>query len=598
MAEFEVAMTGAGGYRFRVVYTVTPQSNGVLVAVTSQWMRTGTYFGENSGAAPYSLTIGGFGSKSGTRVFDGSLTGWQWIESTSVLFTSGTSTSITATFNTGTTQAGSGSINSLTVPIAFASKASFSEVAGPAITAFDAGHQITIHTNRQSTAFTHNLIMSFGGEYLTIATGVTASYNWTPPLALLATIPNAASGAGFIRTETYSGSTYMGRIDTVFTLRAGSDVVPSATGVTFADQNTDVVTLVGKPVQGLSRVKMTVTGAGVYSSTITAAEATMLGSTVPTGGEIAVTQSGNLPVTAKVTDSRGRNATWAGTLNALAYTPPGVTNYQARRSNASGVLVDDGLYLRVDLNAAVASLINSTQRNALTVRIFTRQNGTGPWTARNVINPGGLTYNSNVVITGGGIFSATASWDVRVQVQDKFATYIADTTVATASVTLDMFGKNVGVGKIWEQGALDVGAGGIFDDGMLVINSGDLASDAAPGIVELATQAEVDAGTDASKAVTPKQARDAIYSPHATASGTASVAASGLTTVNFPAGRFTVPPNMDQPAVIGGANVAVAFISTVTATAFTVRIFTIAGGQTSGTIHWTATQMRSGSASG
>ena len=58
------------------------------------------------------------------------------------------------------------------------------------------GSPVTIYTNRQSTAATHTLRYSFFTVNQTIATGVTGSASWTPPVSLAAQIPNASSGWG------------------------------------------------------------------------------------------------------------------------------------------------------------------------------------------------------------------------------------------------------------------------------------------------------------------------------------------------------------------------------------------------------------------
>jgi hypothetical protein len=84
-------------------------------------------------------------------------------------------------------------------------------------------------------------------------------------------------------------------------------------------------------------------------------------------------------------------------------------------------------------------------------------------------------------------------------------------------------------------------------DGRKILDTGDTATETAAGIVELATQAEVDAGTDTSRAVTPKRLRDRTYAAWAQAGGRlggVSVGAGGLTrtAVTFPGSRFTVTP--------------------------------------------------------
>lgn len=598
MPTFDVAMSGAGPYFLRLVYEVQPVSGGVQVAATAQWYRNAWGSSSYNSAAAYTIDIGGAGgsSKSGTRNFSapgGGAIAPQWIESHAVTFVSGTQTYITVTFNTGTTDGGAGSINNLTVPITTATVPSFTP--NPAT----AGAAVTINLPRQNPAYTHDLIYAFGSlASQPITTGAGASHSWTPPLSLLNEIPNATSAQLQIGATTKNGATTIGYQQVNGTLVAGPGVIPTVTGCTYADQNAAVASIVGKPVAGLSRLKLTVSGAGVYSSTITAAEATLQGVTVPSGGEVTVTQSGSLPVTAKVTDSRGRQGTWAGAVDVLPYSPPAASSVAAQRANMSNVADPDGEYIRIDLAASVASLINGTQRNTLTIRVATRPHSGGVWTNRNVISHGSVTYNSAIQVSGGAVFLAGQAWDVRVQVEDKFATYTEIATVATASAAIDVNGTQVGVGKRHEQGALDVGTGGIRDDGHWVINDADFATDTTAGIVQLATQAEVDAGTVTDRAVTPKTLRNAIYSPHADAAGSVNTGATGTTAVSFPAGKFSVPPIVPQPSVTGHPNVCVAFVTGITAAGFSVQVFTLAGAQVAATVNWTAVQMRATSAAG
>jgi len=81
------------------------------------------------------------------------------------------------------------------------------------------------------------------------------------------------------------------------------------------------------------------------------------------------------------------------------------------------------------------------------------------------------------------------------------------------------------------------------------------------------------------------------------AAGAVTVAATGTTTVTFPVGRFTQPPIVTA-LVVGHANVCVAHVGPPSATSVVVRAYTVSGAQVAGVVHWTATQMLSGSAAG
>ncbi len=369
---------------------------------------------------------------------------------------------------------------------------------------FDAGSAVTINTNRASTSFTHDISYSFGAltgqtAGLAASTGVGASTTFTPPLALLAQIPNATSGSGVLTVVTKNGSTVIGTKTTAFTVKAGAGVVPTISSLSVTDDNPTVASIVGLFVQDLSLLKATVNAAGVQGSTITARSFTMGGTTVASGAVIPITGSGTVPVSAAATDSRGRVAAFSGSISALAYSPPLFTQVLVRRCTSGGVLDDNGIYLRVDLNCAVQSLVNSTQRNSLTIKVFTRPRGSSTWTARNVINHGSLTYNTNVLVSGGGNYPIDDSFDVRVEISDKFNTAAAQTVVATAAVFMHWSKTGVGIGKYHENGALDV-AGAIFASGVDVRRA---ATDALTGVVELATNAEVQAGSDTVRAITP-----------------------------------------------------------------------------------------------
>lgn len=87
--------------------------------------------------------------------------------------------------------------------------------------------------------------------------------------------------------------------------------------------------------------------------------------------------------------------------------------------------------------------------------------------------------------------------------------------------------------------------------------------------------------------------------PFAEAAGSASIAATGTTSIPFPAGRFTVAPLVEVTVITSGGVVSVAYLgSPPTTTAVGVRIFTLGGAQAAGTVHWRAVQMTPTAAAG
>ena len=342
---------------------------------------------------------------------------------------------------------------------------------------FDAGSTVRINTNRASTSFTHSVNWFFGSESGSIANNVTTYVDWVPPMSMLTQIPNATSGSGHIRLYTWSGTTLVGMRDLSFILNAGPSAAPSTPATTIADQNSTVVSVVGALVQNLSNIKVTSSASGYQGSTIKSITNTVNGVNVDNGSSILITNAGTNAVVAKATDSRGRTSSRTTNISALAYSNPTITSFSAKRTTSSGTASDTGTYLRFDLNAVVSSLVNGTERNGINLVVRTRPTG-GAWTTRNTINTG-LTYNSGALITGGSAFPITSSFDVQVTLTDKVGrTFVAQTTVATASFTLDLNGKNVGVGKVHERGVLDVG-GDVYINGNLWF-SGSMTSGSVP----------------------------------------------------------------------------------------------------------------------
>jgi len=362
----------------------------------------------------------------------------------------------------------------------------------------DAGTLVTITTNRADSSFTHDLTYSIGAiSGAALATGVGASTTWTIPLSLLNQIPNSLTGAITIHTVTKDGSgNVIGSTDTTLTMSVPTSVVPTLTGITNVDSVSAVATAVGKYVQSLSKPTLTIVGAaGAYSSTITGYAVTMggqslSGSSASLGtlpAALAVS-GGSIPIVATVTDSRGRTASLTVNVVVLAYAPPAITAITGQRALSSGTADDNGTYIRANINAAVSSLINGTEKNDLTYKIWTRDHNVGgAFTLKTTVDTHGITFNSYGLVSP---YAVTNSWDVLVEVIDLFSTSAVQFTITTASIFMHWNSSTgVGIGKYREHGMLDV-LGKIFHN-----NGQEL------GIP--ATNAEIATGTDNIKVVTP-----------------------------------------------------------------------------------------------
>lgn len=112
-------------------------------------------------------------------------------------------------------------------------------------TAAKMGEVLTITTNRMSSAFTHTLKYTFGGQTVTIATGVGVSYKWTiPDIASLCN--DKVSDTCAISCTTYNGTTVIGTETVSFTLSVPAATVPELSNETLDMGEALTITANGK----------------------------------------------------------------------------------------------------------------------------------------------------------------------------------------------------------------------------------------------------------------------------------------------------------------------------------------------------------------
>ena len=133
------------------------------------------------------------------------------------------------------------------------------------------GNSITVYTNRQSTLFTHTIKYEWGqtAGQVEIGTGIADSFKWTVPLNFANSIPNSTSGTCTFYVSTWSNGSVIGTKAVSFTVTVPTNIGPSLSSIACSDPNGYASTY-GAYVQNKSKVKVTVTASGSYSSTIKA----------------------------------------------------------------------------------------------------------------------------------------------------------------------------------------------------------------------------------------------------------------------------------------------------------------------------------------
>ena len=241
-----------------------------------------------------------------------------------------------------------------------------------------AGTACTIYMNRKA-GFTHNISWSFGSlsgktDGLAKASGVTDNVSWTPPVSMMAQIPNSTSGTGSVSVTTYNGSTAIGTKTVPFTLHQPADAAPNksasfAEAGTLADGKTTLsskgiaaTTVIGQ----ISVKKITITASAKYSASIKSIACTHNGQTQVASSSSA-TFTFNAPVNTgsnksyfswMVTDSRGNTSQDSYAMTYVPYQKPVIGTLKPVRSSAtssSGTVSIDGSFY----NGSVGSIANS-----------------------------------------------------------------------------------------------------------------------------------------------------------------------------------------------------------------------------------------------
>lgn len=347
------------------------------------------------------------------------------------------------------------------------------------------GDTISIHMNRNSSAFTHRVRYAFGSlsgtcidaETGKAATAVTTGFKWTIPASFMELLPTVTSGSGTIYVDTYNGSTLIGTKYCGFTATVPASVKPGAS-IQVLD-NTGIKDIYGNLVRGLSKLYVKTTGTQAYKSPIKSYAVNANGVRY-TAAEIVtgvLTKAGTTTVTATVTDGRGRtSAAASASFDVLDYVVPSVTKLSVVRCNQDGSANKRGAYCKVTFSAAITSL---NTKNTAIYYLRYKKTSAAEYTQVTMSEQTGkyaVTNYSHIFAAATG-----SSYDVEIRAVDRHATGTRSAKCPTAVSILSWRGfktssgveDGVGIGKVPEKAnTLQIGydteffgkvAGTIFD---------------------------------------------------------------------------------------------------------------------------------------
>ena len=256
------------------------------------------------------------------------------------------------------------------------------------------------------------------------------SWTFTLPASLASYNTKKTSFDLIIYCQSYSGSNALG-ITTATTSCTIPDTVsfrPQLFNLVHSDM-TDYSSEYGQYLQSLSRLKFTCFLGYKFNATLKDIRVTFdnQSAVVSTTSEVETSYpvqcSGNVPVSIKITDSRGLSSTYTDTVPVTAYAPPIVTTAQALRKTQGGVVDSNGAYVGVDYTFVWTPLGN---KNKVTYELQYRDLKTAAFSYFDQANSSGSevilpaasrTYSTSVANLSNAL-STTQSYEFRLYVHD------------------------------------------------------------------------------------------------------------------------------------------------------------------------------------
>ena len=185
------------------------------------------------------------------------------------------------------------------------------------------------------------------------------------PLRWAMSIRDSASSMLSISLSTYEeeGSVYLGSSELSLPINVPLDVKPIIDNVEVLPINPQEAESWSIYIQRLSRAAVKTTARGVLGSVIKHINVSMAGTNY-TGDDVLshyFAHAGNVEVTVRVTDSRGRMESLIKTISVRPYNYPIIRDISIKRCNSEGIEQEDGNYINIGIDHSFTNIEDYTQ---------------------------------------------------------------------------------------------------------------------------------------------------------------------------------------------------------------------------------------------
>lgn len=360
----------------------------------------------------------------------------------------------------------------------------------------------TLTVTKQNSSFTHTITYKCGTTSGTVATkSSSTSISWTPPISLASQNTTGTVVSVTFTIETFSGSASVGSSTKTISCSIPDSVRPSCMinteRVPYITDYYDSDWWADKAVyiQDVTKVQSSIVASESYGSAIVNYTVKMENSTY-TGQNVtmsAPSKSGNITITATVTDKRGRSGSATKTISVLPCPSCQITKLVGVRCNSDGTSNDRGEY--VLMSYAYDSGFYTTEygidNGSSFAEVYYKKHSDSTWTLLAELDeipsfPPSTWTEADIKSVS--LFQADTanSYDLKLVVTDYFNTVTMTGRVGTAYSLIHWkaSGKGMGIGKTSElDDVLDIGMSTKFSGGI--------------------TPIEIESGTDLNDVVLP-----------------------------------------------------------------------------------------------
>ena len=312
------------------------------------------------------------------------------------------------------------------------------------VTETELGQPITITIDKKVDEFRHQVSWSVNGSDLVdLGSGHDTSVQFTVPIDYANRITNSSTGALDVRVRTFRGTEQIGNdvYKRGIPIKVPAAIVPTLEDVTISERTAQLAEFIpeGNFVKDKSVMRVEASNAaGSHGSTIVSTELTVDNLVVRAAtGDFPANKAGNLEITAKVTDSRGRTATKSKTIKVWDYYAPKIIAFLANRT---GNGTNKTIIATVAANVSPL-VIDGVNRNPYTLKIQYSAKKANRWIdAVNLTNES--TEKINRQIDCGAFYELSKAYNVRLVIQDKLSDLVDSVLLVRSSRVLWAWGDN------------------------------------------------------------------------------------------------------------------------------------------------------------